>query len=676
MTADRQGGPHASASVLEEVGTPAALLPPGPRATSSRCRSSGRGYLQAAGHAWSATSPSAPARSSSAAAWCSSSSRCRSSPAPRSASRASRASSRSAPRRSPGWSAASPTPARSRRSSPAWPSPPRSAPASPPSSGAMRISDEIDALEVMSVPTLVYLVCTRVVAAFICIIPLYLFSLFASFFATELVTTKFFGLSPGHLRPLLPAVPAADRRLLQPGQGVRLRRRRRAHPLLLRLLRHRRPGGRRRGRGPGHPPQHRHRRRPQPRAVAALLGRRQHREDRRVSGVRAERTFTRILARAHRRCCSCSALDRLRRRRSANGALRARVPARRHRSPSAGQGLHPAVRREDPRRQHRPGQRASSSRDGRALVRMDIDSGEKVPVDAKADHPPEDAVRREVRRHRPRRRRGDRAVPRATSGDDHATPSAASSSSRCSPTSIRSSRRSSPRSSATVLDTLAAGGEGLGPTVNRTIAELRRRSPTSRPRHVGRHAAVPRRPGPAVATSWPTRADDLIAGASDLNGALPDAQRSAATSWPPCLDQAARLSGDVADMLEANRPFLDKAVTEGGKTARRSSYDDRARSARWSRPAPVLPGARPRSGRIAYGDGTKHGGGQAHLRRGRARRAASTAAASAGHPAATAAAAAAQPAPTSRRPPHRPAAAARRGPASTASLELLGGLLP
>ena len=63
--------------------------------------------------------------------------------------------------------------------------------------GAMRISDEIDALEVMSVPSFVYLVCTRVVAALICIIPLYLFSLYASFFATELVTTKFFGLSPG-----------------------------------------------------------------------------------------------------------------------------------------------------------------------------------------------------------------------------------------------------------------------------------------------------------------------------------------------------------------------------------------------------------------------------------------------------------------------------------------------
>jgi phospholipid/cholesterol/gamma-HCH transport system permease protein len=63
--------------------------------------------------------------------------------------------------------------------------------------GAMRISDEIDALEVMSVPSFVYLVCTRVVAALICIIPLYLFSLYASFFATKLVTTQFFGLSPG-----------------------------------------------------------------------------------------------------------------------------------------------------------------------------------------------------------------------------------------------------------------------------------------------------------------------------------------------------------------------------------------------------------------------------------------------------------------------------------------------
>jgi len=79
--------------------------------------------------------------------------------------------------------------------------------------GAMRISDEIDALEVMSVPTLVYLVATRVVAALVCIIPLYLFSLFASFFATEIVTTRFFGLSPGiyhhYFRLYLPPIDVA-----------------------------------------------------------------------------------------------------------------------------------------------------------------------------------------------------------------------------------------------------------------------------------------------------------------------------------------------------------------------------------------------------------------------------------------------------------------------------------
>ena len=63
--------------------------------------------------------------------------------------------------------------------------------------GAMRISDEIDALEVMSVPSKPYLVGTRVTAALVAIVPLYLISLFASFFATKLVTTEFFGLSPG-----------------------------------------------------------------------------------------------------------------------------------------------------------------------------------------------------------------------------------------------------------------------------------------------------------------------------------------------------------------------------------------------------------------------------------------------------------------------------------------------
>ncbi|MCB1005371.1 MAG: ABC transporter permease [Acidimicrobiales bacterium] len=66
--------------------------------------------------------------------------------------------------------------------------------------GAMRISDEVDALEVMGVDSVVYLVCTRVWAALVTMVPLYLAALFASFLATELVVTRFFTLSPGVYR--------------------------------------------------------------------------------------------------------------------------------------------------------------------------------------------------------------------------------------------------------------------------------------------------------------------------------------------------------------------------------------------------------------------------------------------------------------------------------------------
>lgn len=63
--------------------------------------------------------------------------------------------------------------------------------------GSMRISDEVDALEVMSVDSMVYLVCTRVWAALITMVPLYLIALFSSFLATKLIVTRFFTLSPG-----------------------------------------------------------------------------------------------------------------------------------------------------------------------------------------------------------------------------------------------------------------------------------------------------------------------------------------------------------------------------------------------------------------------------------------------------------------------------------------------
>src|SRR5438552_4316131 len=63
--------------------------------------------------------------------------------------------------------------------------------------GAARISEEIDALEVMAVPSLTYMVATRIWAAIITIIPLYLAALFSSYLATEAIVTRFFSLSTG-----------------------------------------------------------------------------------------------------------------------------------------------------------------------------------------------------------------------------------------------------------------------------------------------------------------------------------------------------------------------------------------------------------------------------------------------------------------------------------------------
>ena len=63
--------------------------------------------------------------------------------------------------------------------------------------GAMRISEEVDALEVMAIPSLPFLVTTRIIAALIAVIPLYVVGLLSSYFATRLTVTQFFGQSAG-----------------------------------------------------------------------------------------------------------------------------------------------------------------------------------------------------------------------------------------------------------------------------------------------------------------------------------------------------------------------------------------------------------------------------------------------------------------------------------------------
>jgi phospholipid/cholesterol/gamma-HCH transport system permease protein len=76
--------------------------------------------------------------------------------------------------------------------------------------GAMRISEEVDALEVMAVPSLPFLVTTRLIAGFIAVIPLYVIGLLSSYLSTRTIATAYYGQSTGtydhYFRLFLPPI--------------------------------------------------------------------------------------------------------------------------------------------------------------------------------------------------------------------------------------------------------------------------------------------------------------------------------------------------------------------------------------------------------------------------------------------------------------------------------------
>ena len=63
--------------------------------------------------------------------------------------------------------------------------------------GAMRINEEIDALEVMGIRVITYLASTRIVAGVVAVIPIYTVSVLMSFLATRFGTTIVYGQSRG-----------------------------------------------------------------------------------------------------------------------------------------------------------------------------------------------------------------------------------------------------------------------------------------------------------------------------------------------------------------------------------------------------------------------------------------------------------------------------------------------
>ncbi|MDF3303931.1 ABC transporter permease [Rhodococcus sp. T2V] len=63
--------------------------------------------------------------------------------------------------------------------------------------GAMRISEEISALDAMAIPSLPFLASTRLVSCLVCVVPLYVVGLLSSYLASRLVIVTFSGQSAG-----------------------------------------------------------------------------------------------------------------------------------------------------------------------------------------------------------------------------------------------------------------------------------------------------------------------------------------------------------------------------------------------------------------------------------------------------------------------------------------------
>ena len=110
--------------------------------------------------------------------------------------------------------------------------------------GAMRISDEIDALEVMGINSLVFLCATRLLAAWMVLPFMYIAAVGAGYFASYLAVVQQIG--EVQLRRLLPHlldVPEPSGSHIQHDQGHGDGHGDRARGVLLRLQRGRRPGG-------------------------------------------------------------------------------------------------------------------------------------------------------------------------------------------------------------------------------------------------------------------------------------------------------------------------------------------------------------------------------------------------------------------------------------------------
>jgi virulence factor Mce-like protein len=235
---------------------------------------------------------------------------------------------------------------------------------------------------------------------------------------------------------------------------------------------------------------------------------------------------------------------------------------------------------------------------GRALVRMWIKGGERVPVDAMATIRPKTLFGEKFVDIDPGR--AEDSGPFLHEGG-HITHTVGGIELEKVLTDLYPVLKAvQPEQLMTIIDTLAQGGAGEGPAIGRQISNFRILADIQ-----ANHAADTQEVLDDLAKlsdELANRAGDLVQTAQNANSALPPLN-ARGDELTTVLDQGARLSHDLADLLEANRPFLTKSVTEGGKTIQ-LLFDQR------SQISPLLTGLREfiqtlgEVGRIPLGDGT------------------------------------------------------------------------
>jgi phospholipid/cholesterol/gamma-HCH transport system substrate-binding protein len=197
---------------------------------------------------------------------------------------------------------------------------------------------------------------------------------------------------------------------------------------------------------------------------------------------------------------------------------------------------------------------------GRALVRLTIDKAQKIPVDAKAII-------------RPKTLFGEKFVD-VEPGMDEATGPFLKDGGTIKDTlggfefervlsdAYPILKSFKPEELGTIISTLARGGEGTGPNVNHSIQNLASIA-TAQAGNVKETQQFIDDLA-ALSGTLADKADATAQGIHDAHVALP-VLNARSEEFTQALGSLSRLSGDLADVLENNKPLLHKLATEGGK---------------------------------------------------------------------------------------------------------------